>query len=130
MDRRKFLQNTGLALGASAIPLKGESKGAAVPASLDTWADVRAQFSLNPGRIHMSQMLLASHPLPVRMEIEKHRKNFDENPVEYWENNWRTAEGIVQKGLGLTLADLAQTAPLLDLWQGAQDRLYSRLFQS
>ena len=26
--------------------------------------------------------------------------------------------------------DLAQTAPLLDLWQGAQDRLYSRLFQS
>ena len=29
-----------------------------------------------------------------------------------------------------TLADLAQTAPLLDLWQGAQDRLYSRLFQS
>lgn len=27
-------------------------------------------------------------------------------------------------------ADLAQTAPLLDLWQGTQDRLYSRLFQS
>ncbi len=30
----------------------------------------------------------------------------------------------------LSLADIAQTAPLLDLWQGAQDRLYSRLFQS
>jgi len=30
----------------------------------------------------------------------------------------------------LTLDDLAQTTPLLDLWQGAQDRLYSRLFQS
>jgi urease accessory protein len=30
----------------------------------------------------------------------------------------------------LTLDDIAQTAPLLDLWQGAQDRLYSRLFQS
>jgi urease accessory protein len=30
----------------------------------------------------------------------------------------------------LTLADLAQTSPLLDLWQGAHDRLYSRLFQS
>lgn len=29
-----------------------------------------------------------------------------------------------------TLEDLAQTAPLLDIWQGAQDRLYSRLFQS
>jgi urease accessory protein len=26
--------------------------------------------------------------------------------------------------------DAAQTAPLLDLWQGTQDRLYSRLFQT
>jgi urease accessory protein len=31
---------------------------------------------------------------------------------------------------GLDVDDLAQTAPLHDLWQGAQDRLYSRLFQS
>ena len=32
---------------------------------------------------------------------------------------------------GGTIAEhLAQTAPLLDLWQGGQDRLYSRLFQS
>jgi urease accessory protein len=40
------------------------------------------------------------------------------------------AEEILQHGAALTLDDLAQTAPLLDLWQGAQDRLYSRLFQS
>jgi urease accessory protein len=31
---------------------------------------------------------------------------------------------------GLDERDLAQTAPLFDLWQGAHDRLYSRLFQS
>ena len=42
----------------------------------------------------------------------------------------RLAEDVVQRGLTLTLNDLAQTAPLLDLWQGAQDRLYSRLFQT
>jgi urease accessory protein len=30
----------------------------------------------------------------------------------------------------LTLDDVAQTSPLLELWQGTQDRLYSRLFQS
>ena len=30
----------------------------------------------------------------------------------------------------LTLEDAAQTAPVLDLFQGTQDRLYSRLFQS
>ena len=30
----------------------------------------------------------------------------------------------------LTVEDIAQTSPLLEIWQGAQDRLYSRLFQS
>ena len=40
------------------------------------------------------------------------------------------AEALLQRSVHLTLDDLAQTTPLLDLWQGAQDRLYSRLFQS
>ena len=40
------------------------------------------------------------------------------------------AEEMLRQSAHLTPDDLAQTAPLLDLWQGAQDRLYSRLFQS
>jgi len=40
------------------------------------------------------------------------------------------AEELVRQAADLTLDDLAQTAPLLDLWQGAQDRLPIRLFQS
>lgn len=40
------------------------------------------------------------------------------------------AEEILSQCDRLGLDDLAQTTPLLDLWQGAQDRLYSRLFQS
>lgn len=40
------------------------------------------------------------------------------------------AEAILLRCEKLSLDDLAQTAPLLDLWQGAQGRLYSRLFQS
>ncbi|HVR36421.1 MAG TPA: urease accessory UreF family protein [Methylomirabilota bacterium] len=40
------------------------------------------------------------------------------------------AESMSVRGARLTLDDLAQTAPLHELWQGAQDRLYSRLFQS
>ena len=39
-------------------------------------------------------------------------------------------EAVARHGAVLTLDDIAQTAPLLDLWQGAQDRLYSRLFQT
>jgi urease accessory protein len=40
------------------------------------------------------------------------------------------AETILRRCESLTLDDIAQPAPLLELWQGAQDRLYSRLFQS
>ena len=40
------------------------------------------------------------------------------------------AEELSERSIHLTLDNLTQTAPLLDLWQGAQDRLYSRLFQS
>lgn len=40
------------------------------------------------------------------------------------------AEEVAARSSSFTLDDLAQTAPLLDLWQGAQDRLYSRLFQT
>jgi urease accessory protein len=40
------------------------------------------------------------------------------------------AEAVLKTCESLTLDDIAQTSPLLDVWQGAQDRLYSRLFQS
>jgi urease accessory protein len=40
------------------------------------------------------------------------------------------AEKAAQDSATLDLEDLAQTAPLLDLWQGAHDRLSSRLFQT
>lgn len=40
------------------------------------------------------------------------------------------AEIVLKACERLTTNEIAQTAPLLDLWQGAQDRLYSRLFQS
>lgn len=41
-----------------------------------------------------------------------------------------TAEQAARRFGEVALEDAAQTAPLLDLWQGTQDRLYSRLFQS
>jgi urease accessory protein len=40
------------------------------------------------------------------------------------------AERVLKNCTTLSLDDIAQTSPLLDLWQGAHDRLYSRLFQS
>jgi urease accessory protein len=40
------------------------------------------------------------------------------------------AEWVLGRCGGLDVDDLAQTAPLADILQGAHDRLYSRLFQS
>lgn len=40
------------------------------------------------------------------------------------------AEEILERCSALGIDDVCQTAPMLDLWQGAHDRLYSRLFQS
>jgi urease accessory protein len=37
---------------------------------------------------------------------------------------------VNDRSAALTLDDLAQAAPLVDLWQAGHDRLYSRLFQS
>jgi urease accessory protein len=39
-------------------------------------------------------------------------------------------EGTLVRCSSLGVDDAAQTAPLIDLWQSAHDRLYSRLFQS
>ncbi len=107
MDRRRFLQNSGYAAGASfVLPALSCTQSTATDSSIekagkdlspDTWTGVRNNFNLTSDRIHMSQMLLASHPAPVREAIEKHRKNFDANPFEYWEHNWKEAEKIVCK---------------------------------
>ena len=40
------------------------------------------------------------------------------------------AEQVYDRCRGLRPEGIAQTAPLLEIWQSAQDRLYSRLFQS
>ena len=39
-------------------------------------------------------------------------------------------DALVDRARDLTPKDAAQTAPLLEIMQGGQDRLYSRLFQS
>lgn len=48
---------------------------------------MRAQFELSSDTIHMSAMLIASHPRPVREAIERHRRGLDRDPVTYLEAN-------------------------------------------
>lgn len=41
-----------------------------------------------------------------------------------------SCEAVIKRSAQRTVDDVAMTSPLIDLWQSAQDRLYSRLFQS
>lgn len=98
MDRKQFLRNTGIALGIGLThPASFSFDLSQTSFSFDKWSDIRNQFPLEKGKIHMAQMLLASHPKPVDDAIKNHRENFNANPTEYWEHNFATAEPEVLK---------------------------------
>jgi selenocysteine lyase/cysteine desulfurase len=92
-DRREFLMLTGTGLAAvSAGSLVQPNQAAGQASATDTgnsgsWDTVRAAFDLSEDRIHMSAMLIASHPKPVRDAIEEHRRGLDADPVGYLERN-------------------------------------------
>lgn len=106
MDRRSFLNRSGFALGAT-LALPNLRLAEASPLPLNGWPAIRAQFRFVPGKIPMSQMLLASHPRWVSDAIDKHRAAFDANPVEYWETNWKVLEKVARK----SAADYMQVDP-------------------
>ncbi len=100
MKRRKFIARTGLALaGGLAVsscrspedPLReGEAATTdAAPASGQAsivpgdWRSVREQFALAPDKIHLSAMLVSSHPWPVREAITRYRQRLNADPVTY-----------------------------------------------
>ncbi|GGB61912.1 class V aminotransferase [Blastomonas aquatica] len=105
LDRRGFMGSVGAAVLAAGVVSAcdrgdGESGTADAPTSnrrngphppkltgSADWEDVRAQFDLSEDTIHMSAMLISSHPKPVREAIERHRKGLDRDPVTYLEAN-------------------------------------------
>jgi selenocysteine lyase/cysteine desulfurase len=57
-----------------------------------SWAEVRGQFELDDGKIHLALSMLAAHPACVREEIETHRKGLDTNPALYYRRKGFYAE--------------------------------------
>src|SRR5262245_19673594 len=83
LNRRQLLVRTGVALAAAGFAdLEEVAAAPAADATLD-WDDVRRQFRLSRGLIHMGGHYLASHPGPVRRAIERHRRGLDADPVGY-----------------------------------------------
>jgi selenocysteine lyase/cysteine desulfurase len=104
LDRRQLLVRTGaaLALGAAFPDLDEVMAAPEADAALD-WAAIRRQFRLASGWTHMGGLLLASHPVPVRRAIERHRRGLDANPVHYLHERGPALEAAVLRTAGAYL---------------------------
>ena len=110
MDRRKFINTSGLTLGIATVfptALSGMTNNDNYRPSDslsgfkdNSWSWVRSQFNLDHSHIQMAQMLLASHPKSVAAAIAKHREAYNANPATYWEEHFMTAEKVVTKAAG------------------------------
>jgi len=92
LGRREFLLGGGLLL----LPGSLTRQSAAAPPSLRTWEGVRAQFALAAGHPNFAAWLLASHPLPVRQAIERHRQGLDADAKRYLDENEGPLEEAVR----------------------------------
>lgn len=111
LGRREFLAGASLAIAAGEPPAALASAADGELAS--DWEAVRRSFALSEGTVHMSAMLVASHPAPVRAAIERHRAALDADPVTYLAaNNSRLEEeaaGAAGTYLGVEGRDVALT---------------------
>jgi isopenicillin-N epimerase len=120
LARRQFLYTTGAAVAASAgaVACDDEAPGpapAGTPGLPDAgdWEAVRGQFPLSGNFIHMSALLITSHPAHVRDAIEKHRRALDADPVVYLQDNNTELRNAVLSAAGRYLnvarSDIALT---------------------
>jgi selenocysteine lyase/cysteine desulfurase len=103
LSRKQLLVRTGVALAAVGFADLDEVAAApAADASLG-WEDVRAQFRLSRGLIHMGGLYLASHPGTVRRAIDRHRRGLDADPVGYLHAKGDALEASVLRQAGAYL---------------------------
>ncbi|HET6469128.1 MAG TPA: aminotransferase class V-fold PLP-dependent enzyme, partial [Geminicoccaceae bacterium] len=116
LPRRDFLARAGAIAAAGTAASSTAPVGRAAeerPDLAGDWGAVRDQFALSPDHIHMSALLISSHPKPVRDAIEEHRRGLDADPVAYLqENNSRLKEEALAAAggyLGVAGSDVALT---------------------
>jgi isopenicillin-N epimerase len=122
MTRRQLLASTGLAAAGVALsaacrtsPPAANAAGAVeTQRSGDAWDEVRSQFRLSPEYIHMSALLIASHPQPVRDAIERYRDEIDAEPVLTLTRHNRDRRQRVLAAAGRYLGVSAESIALTD----------------
>jgi selenocysteine lyase/cysteine desulfurase len=125
LSRRGLLARAGLAAGALALGRTPELAEAAP--DLRDWGSVRSQFELDPGRIHLTSFLLATHPRPVRDAIAAHRQRLDANPVDYLHGPGGSLSAAAREAAGRFLGAPASEVALTDSTTMGLGLLYTRL---
>ena len=124
LSRRDLVARAGVA--AAAVALGRPELGEAAP-DLKRWSAVRAQFALDPRRIHLASFLLAAHPRPVRDAIERHRRGLDRDSVTYLHANEGRLTGEARSAAGRFLGVPADQVALTDSTTMGLGLLYARL---
>jgi selenocysteine lyase/cysteine desulfurase len=124
LSRRELLARAGLVAGAIAL---GKPELVEAAPDLRDWRSVRAQFALDPDRVHLASFLLASHPRPVRQAIERHRRGLDDNPVDYLHANEGRLTGAARAAAGRFLGVPSAEVALTDSTTMGLGLLYTRL---
>jgi isopenicillin-N epimerase len=111
ISRKDFLLYTGAALTAGGLASVTGCRETTVnsrPAlDQDGWQRIRGEFELDPNWIHLTGLLVVSHPRPVREAIEEYRAELDRNPAVYLEENRSDFETDVRR----TVADYLGAQP-------------------
>ncbi|CAN5290485.1 aminotransferase class V-fold PLP-dependent enzyme [soil metagenome] len=124
LTRRGLLAQAGLAAGA--LALAAPERIEAAP-DLRDWRSVRAQFALDPARIHLTSFLLAAHPLVVRRAIDRHRRGLDANPVDYLHANEGRLTEAARTAAGRFLGASPEEIALTDSTTMGLGLLYAHL---
>jgi isopenicillin-N epimerase len=131
ISRRSLLIGSAAAAGAVAVGY--QFTRSSEPESFDysrvasDWEALRASFELDPNWVHMAGLLLASHPTPVKLALEKYRDELDKNPAHYYEHHAQQLElGVRQAAARYLNGDAADIA-LTDSTTMGLGLLYSGL---
>ena len=87
----------------------------------------RSQFELDPGRIHLTSFLLATHPRLVRDAIASHRQRLDANPVDTCTAPGARLSAAAREAAGRFLGAPASEVALTDSTTMGLGLLYTRL---
>jgi selenocysteine lyase/cysteine desulfurase len=134
LDRRQLLVRGGVLAGASGLGgyaaarrLGGRDDAAPAAAGASNPRQRQRVFALDGEYVNFTTFLLASHPLPVREAIERHRRALDANAALYLQESEIALDDAARAALADYLVAPADQVALTDSTTMGLGLVYARL---